>query len=630
VQSINRARGVALLTAIMTLAVIAGIAALIFARMLSEMRHSRDDAAITQTLLLARGAANVGAEVLSSRVRDTLKDAISQYADSTSPWAFGVGGNGQEPDPASVASALSLVAARMQSAVDADLCGKNFAPNPGQERATIRIYFTTQACGKPLPRNTRLGPGHFIEGRPRGSGASYTQTYALPFVAVAEGRVGPYKRSVVAQGEFRFTVGRASFARYALFTNVHAMPDGTGVWFTDRTLFDGPVHTNNHFRFYRTPWFGGEVSSAGCTFPGDTGCRGSLAYGARFYGEGFVQDTAMTPSPQAPSYRNAWGRHAPEFTHGVDWRAPFIPLPINNQAQQSAALAQGIYIDRDVLDLRLFTEKVGDKLYQHLQFEVCTAGYWTWVWDWNSGWVRTLVCTNRQTLSYRYDETKTLQVYQPSSHRWVNVVRDGSPVRFNGVVFANGKIRSLKGPERTDPDDPDSAAPALAPFAQITIAAQDTIRITGDLKYTDRPCSSYPHRDRDGNVVPATCENLGALNVLGIYSQNGNVLIGANAPRDINIDGVLMSARGVVQVEGYDTIPEKGYVHLTGGIIEYFYGAFGTFNPRTGRNQTGYGRRFTYDPRMKVGLAPPFFPTTQLDTVLDIEAFSFGQREQVY
>ena len=118
--------------------------------------------------------------------------------------------------------------------------------------------------------------------------------------------------------------------------------------------------------------------------------------------------------------------------------------------------------------------------------------------------------------------------------------------------------------------------------------------------------------------------------MLGVYSQEGNVLIGANAPRDIHIDGVLMSARGVVQVEGYDTIPEKGYVHLTGGIIEYFYGAFGTFDPRTGRNRTGYGRRFTYDPRMKAGLAPPFFPTTQLDTVLGIQAFSFGQREQVY
>jgi len=627
VQSLNRERGIALITALLTLALIAGIGGLIFVQMLNEMRHSRDDAAIVQTLLLARSASNVGGEVLSSRVRDALEDAIDQYADKASPWAFGSMGNGLEPEPNSVASDLALVAQKMQTAVDADLCDKNFAPDPNKGSATIRIHFTNTACNQSLPSNTRLGAGHFIRGNPRGIGQNSTQTYALPFVVVAEGKLGPYKRSVVAQGEFRFTVGRASFARYSLFTNVHAMPDGTNVWFTDRTLFDGPVHTNNHFRFYRTPWFGGEVTSAGCITPGPMGCLSSYFFGARFYGEGYIPDVAMKPSPQAPSYTNRWGTHAPEFSQGVDWRASFIPLPVNNLEQRDAAQSQGIYIDQTVEDLKLFTEKVGDKTYQRIDIEICEDDDWVWVIRHNG---ITLACESPLTLSYRYDESRTLEYYNPATETWSPVTRNGETVTFNGVIFADGAIRSIRGPTRSDPEDPDTAEPALAPFAEITIAAEDSVRITGDLKYTDRPCSSYPHRDEDGKVVPATCDNLNATNVLGIYSQNGNVLIGENAPRDIYIDAVLMSARGVVQVEEYDTIPEKGYVHLTGGIIEYFYGAFGTFNPRTGRNQTGYGRRFTYDPRMKVGLAPPFFPTTQLDTVLDIEAFSFGQREQVY
>jgi len=629
VQSLTSQRGIALLTALLTLAVLGAIASLIFARMLSEMRHSRDDAAITRTLLLARSAANVAAEVLSSRIRDALDNTVARYADSSSAWAFG-SGTGSEPDAASVAEDLAVVASALQDIVDSQLCERDFAPS-GEGSARIRVHFTDTACDQGLPRRTRLGKGYFVEGQPRGSGASYTQTYALPYVIVAEGSFGPYRRNVVAQGEFRFTVGRASFARYALFTNVHALPNGTSVWFTSRTLFDGPVHTNNHFRFYRTPWFGGEVTSAGCWNPGDERCNGSTFSGARFYGEGYIQDTAMTPDPQAPSYTNAWGTHAPEFTQGVDWRSPFIPLPINNQAQRMAARAGGIYVDGDVEELELFTAEEAGTPYQRINLQVCQSGYPVWVWDpgrWT--WRRVFRCTSTRTEAYRYASDGILQRYNPRSGVWENVVRDGAVVRFNGVIFAEGQIKNLTGPERADPNDPDTVGPALASFAQITVAAGDTIRITGDLRYTDRPCSSAPYRDEDGNVVPATCENLDATNVLGVYSQDGNVLIGSDAPRDIHIDGVLMSARGVVQVEGYDTIPEKGSVYLTGGIIEYFYGAFGTFNPRTGRNRTGYGRRFTYDPRMRAGLAPPFFPTTQLDTVLGIQAFSFGQREQVY
>jgi len=614
VRALASRKGVALLTALLTLAVIAALASLIFARMLGEMRHSRDDAAITQTLLLARSAGNVASEVLSSRIRNDLDRAVRDYANTSSPWAFG-SGSGTEPDPGSVAGDLEAVARDLQGVVDGQLCGKNLAPS-SKGTATIRVHFTDTACGEGLPPGVRLGKGYFVEGQPRGSGASYTQTYALPFVVVAEGRLGPYKRNVVAQGEFRFTVGRASFARYALFTNVHALPNGTDVWFTERTLFDGPVHTNNHFRFYHSPWFGGEVTSAGCIRPGDDRCLSGNFYGARFYGEGYIQDTAMTPSPQAPSYTNAWGTHAPEFTQGVDWRSPFIALPINNQAQREAAQNHGLYVDRDVRELRLVTQEFDGTLYQRIDLAVC-QGSWS-SWD-------VAPCPRYQTYSFRYAENRVLERYNPETGSWERV-----DDHFNGVIFVEGRVQSLHGPARRDPTDPDTADPALAPFAQITVAAGDTVRITGDLKYSERPCSSAPERDADGNVVPATCENLKAQNVLGVYSQNGDVLIGNNAPSDLNIDGILMSARGVVQVEDFNRIRAKGNVYLTGGIIEYFYGAFGTFDPTTGRNRTGYGRRFTYDPRMKAGLAPPFFPTTQLDTVLGIQPLSFGQREQVY
>jgi len=91
-----------------------------------------------------------------------------------------------------------------------------------------------------------------------------------------------------------------------------------------------------------------------------------------------------------------------------------------------------------------------------------------------------------------------------------------------------------------------------------------------------------------------------------------------------------MSAKGVVGVENYNSIPAKGSVYLLGGIIGYYYGAFGTFNSRTGQHLTGYGRAFTYDRRFLQGLAPPFFPTIGQDRVTSVSVFSYGQREQIY
>lgn len=606
-------QGIALVTALVAVLLLAGISALIVTRTLSELRHSRDDYSIVRALMLARGGANATGALMASQVREKLREVVKQLADTSSPWAFGEDTGQGYPEPASTASDLQQVAATLQQKVDAIVC--TFSPKPDGSTGVVRIrlYFTNSACGKPLPRGVQLGTPRFVSGTPRtGAGASSSQTYALPFILVSEGSFGPYRRNIVIQGEYRFVIGRASFAKYALFTNVHSLRNGTNVWFTNRTLFDGPVHTNNYFKFYRKPWFGGEVTSAGCRNPGNERCLGTFRYGARFYGEGFIKDVNMQPDAQHPSYTNDYGTHAPEFTNGVDWRASFIPLPINNNIQKQAAKSMGLYFPRTISDLKLYTGVQDNVKYQYII-------------------VKTYNSRGKQvTRKYRYSQGGFLERWNPRLKKWMPVLKNGQPYVFNGVIFTEKGIQSVHGPSRSNPEDPATAGPALADFAAITIAASNTIRITGDLKYENPPCSDAPRRDADGNVIPAKCDNLSAKNVLGVYSQNGDVLIGRNAPVDIHIDGVLMSARGVVQVEDFRWIQPKGHVYLTGGIIEYYYGAFGTFNAETGRFVSGYGRKFTYDKRMALGLAPPFFPTTSLDDVTSVTLFSYGQREQVY
>lgn len=647
-----RERGIAMLLALLTLVVVAGLGTLLFARTINEMRHSRDDAAIVQTLLLARGGANLGGALLTGAVRDALDAIVNVRSSTTTCWSFGSGScSNASPSPSSVVSDLTgsgSVAVELQADIDALLCDAALTDLQPNATVSVRVYVTSTACGEPLPNGVTLPQGRFVMGAPRPA----DQEYSLPFVMVSDAGFNEYRRNVVLQGEYRFTVGRVTFAQYALFTNVHRTSGGSGgssVWFTDKTLFDGPVHTNEYFRFYSNPWFGHKVTSAGCpTNRRSTRVNPSTGnveeyctnhtYGAYFHDQSSTLRTNLGPNP---SYGNN-PQNRPELTGGVDWQSEYIPLPTNAFEQETEARIAGIHFGNGVNLSRLemwAADANGDPLervngewspramYQYIQGIVCTSVS------------SSQQCNNQgSTVTYRFDSTRTLQ-RQQSNGSWVTATNaSGEPItNFNGVVFVDGRVLRFGGPPRSSANDPDTAPPAIAHFAQMTLATDDLVRITRDVKYEDPPCSSAPERENDGTVTPSTCNDLDAINVLGLYTQSADVWIGHNnssgsynAPDDVHIHGVLMSSEGRVQVEDFDEGSPRGAVNLLGGIIENYYGAFGMFNSATGNQVHGYSRSFTYDPRMYSSVSPPYFPTIGLDRVKDVRAFSFGQREQVY
>ena len=115
-------QGIALILSLMTMVVVAGIGTLLFARTVNEMKHSRDDAGVVQTLLLARGGANLGGAVLTGTVRDELNAIVNVRSSTTNCWSFGDGGceDGQ-PTNSSVISALTgtnSVASQLQGEID--------------------------------------------------------------------------------------------------------------------------------------------------------------------------------------------------------------------------------------------------------------------------------------------------------------------------------------------------------------------------------------------------------------------------------------------------------------------------------------------------------------------------------
>src|SRR5690606_14618248 len=125
----SRQQGLALILALLTMVVVAGIGLLLFTRTLNEVRHSSEDAAIVQTLLLARGGANLGSTLLTSDLRDELNDIIRVRSSTTTCWSFGSGScSDMSPTPSSVVSDLtgpSSVATVLQDRIDTLVCGSN-------------------------------------------------------------------------------------------------------------------------------------------------------------------------------------------------------------------------------------------------------------------------------------------------------------------------------------------------------------------------------------------------------------------------------------------------------------------------------------------------------------------------
>jgi hypothetical protein len=163
------------------------------------------------------------------------------------------------------------------------------------------------------------------------------------------------------------------------------------------------------------------------------------------------------------------------------------------------------------------------------------------------------------------------------------------PGNNNGaIVYVQGNVNALSG--------------TLQQNEQTTIAASGTITITGNVQYQSPPNPSDPRSN--------------PTNVLGLYSSGGDIVIGSSAPNNVTIQAVLMAGstgsayNSSVNVAGYNSGSPRGTINLLGGMIEKYYGAFGTFNAQTGAAQTGYGRNFTYDTRMSRGFNPPYFPTT--------------------
>lgn len=373
-------------------------------------------------------------------------------------------------------------------------------------------------------------------------------------------------QNVVINGDFTVRVQKDNFAKYALFTNSQSTPSGTKVWFTNKTNFAGPLHTNDRFNIALNPsgTFDGSVSQVQQT--------------ARFYNNGsnILLNNDHNGTTDVPTFNSNFNRDVSTVTLSSATQKQ----DIIDQAQGGQTYASnGIYLTNNGTNL-----SGGIYIRGNSTIDMAVDG--------NNNAVYTIT---------QGSSTKVVTVDLSSQQTTVQDINAGSSTTYNGlpdgmdnvgtIIYTEGKINSLGGTVQQD--------------TALTISSNDDIIITDNVTYSSyTPSTGTPGA---AGYIPPNAN--GTNNILGLVTWSGDVRVGSSAPNNVNIHGTILSQDGILQVDNYDSGSPRGTATLLGGVITDNYGAFGQFNGSTGQQISGYGRNFVYDERMQVGTAPPYFPT---------------------
>ena len=382
----------------------------------------------------------------------------------------------------------------------------------------------------------------------------------------SQATMGSALKKVDLSGDFTVRVQKDNFAKYALFTNNQSMPDGTRVWFTEKTNFSGPVHTNDRFNFAKNP--------SGTFY--DTIAQYQQT--ARFYNNNspVLLDANANGTIDVPTFYSGFTRNS----NAVTLSSPTTRADVADEAKggqnfsnngiytpnSSGALTGGIYVKGDI-GVTLSVSG-GNPVYTIVQGST----------------------TKQITVNYASNQT-TVQTVGGGSTTY-NGVPDGVD-HAGTIIHVDGNVTSFSGTVQSQ--------------TEVTLSVRDNVTITNNVRYEDYTPGSGTAGQAD--YVPPTAE--GTTNLLGLISWQGNVRIGTSAPDDVEIHGSVLAQNGIFTVVNYnDTgVGPRGAATLLGGTITNNYGAFGLFNGTTGQFISGYGRNFIYDSRMEVGNAPPYFPS---------------------
>lgn len=480
-------------------------------------------------------------------------------------------------------------------------------------------------------RNEQQDPGEegfVLVSAPASGGEAQTYTYRYNVTAI--GKSGEREERILLTGDVQFGLSQPSFAQFALFTDTHRTASGSDLWFTNGSVFDGPVHTNGNNNSYMHFAANVKGSMDSATFKGKlTSSSTKIAY-LHYDNKGnqVVEEDSTTPlSNKNPSSKKGV---TPIFEDGYERGKPEIDLPENSFSQARAALGGdstnqtslsnkdirkslgltennnavpggvytpsdasgnatgGIYIQGDVDEMIMSVDANGKQ-----QIYIRQAAYTK-----GSGKNKVNVPEVKKTITI--DPAAKTMVVKDMKNNTTTTLQNAS----RNILHVEGDIKSIGGPSRqpSNSKKTEDAPPAIQKEMALTVSSTGDIVVQRDLKYQDDP------RGADGQFGGGD-DNLKTKNMLGLFSSGGDVRVGTSAPDNMSIHASIMAASNGAQftVDNYTSRAVQGQLNVLGGIIQNYYGASGTFNangPASGFNPSRiYDRRFGQ-------AAPPFFPTT--------------------
>ena len=540
-------KGMALIGTMYFAVILYAISGMFVLRVINENNLISVEKATSESFYAAQGGAEEAMRQLDELINTDLSDTINAASPS------GVVNFAQNQVNAGDGLGWLVYAVRKNNAAQLGQNGDQAEYSQSSTIEGIGYSYTITITEKNDPVDTGLDAWDF----------SYS--YAVESV----GSVGDISKRVKISGDFSVQVQRDNFAKYALFTNTQTTTSGSNVWFTDKTNFSGPLHSNGRFNFAFNP-------------------------------SGTFDSTVQQEEQQARFYNNGWtvlidadnngATDVPVFNSDFDRGVSTVSL--------SSATLESDMVDQ--VDGKLNINS--DGIYVPSQAGNTTGGI---IVEGDCSIIMSVDGNDNAVYSIvQVGTTKNITVDRTNNQTSVETVGVSTDVYVglpNGqdnagsIIYVNGDITSLGGTVQRD--------------TELTIASNSDIVIQNNILYSDYDAGSGTP-GVSGYVAPSVTEAAGETkNLLGLVSWNGDVLIGTSAPDDVSIHATVLSSSGVFTVDDYNSGSPRGTATILGGVITNNYGAFGLFNGSTGQQISGYGRNFAYDQRMSGGSAPPYFPT---------------------
>lgn len=368
-------------------------------------------------------------------------------------------------------------------------------------------------------------------------------------------------------------------------------PSCTNIWFYSGDTINGPLHSNDAIRISGTPTFNDDVSTS---YDNSSGPN-YVPYGGNFgdnnpsfatSGDPHVQQVlTMPPSNAGIKARTDWRIDGtgclftgPTRIMFVDDAKLWVSSPFTRDVGPHCDFTPVLTTEANGVNFGIAYPENGVIYVQNVPADPADPNYNNGCRWPNGGQVRGNHPFRRTNRTY---DGSLVEMRFQYFRRWSDITRPGCT---DGDAFVQGPANG-----------------SAVIDGQVTIAAENDIVITGDLRYKDDTAGT----DVLGLVANNSVEVYHPVNSGGNNVTLPNSFINGLLD-NITIQAAILSLQHSFTVQNYQYGNPLGDLTVEGAIAQQYRGPVGTFNGWTGQQVSGYDKVYIYDNRLKY-LSPPYF-----------------------